>query len=103
MSSLGALFRPSSVAVIGASQGITATGAPKLGTAALKNLIEHGFSGAIHPVNPREPELFGRRAWPSVASIDGPVDLAIIVVPASACLDALRQCADKGIRAAIVM
>lgn len=103
MTHLDALFKPKSVAVIGASQGTTATGSPKLGTAAMKNLIDHGFVGAIHPVNPRESELFGRRAWPSVTAIEGPVDLAILLLPAAGCIDAMHECAAKGVKAAIVM
>ena len=71
---------------MGASQGTTPTGAPKLGTAAMKNLVEHGFAGAIYPVNPKETELFGRRCWPSVAAIEGEVDVALLVVPAEACV-----------------
>lgn len=100
---LDALFRPRSVAVVGASQGMTPTGAPKLGTAAMKNLVEHGFAGPIYPVNPKETELFGRRCWPSVAAIEGEVDVALLVVPAEACLAAMRQCAAKGVKAVIVM
>jgi acyl-CoA synthetase (NDP forming) len=103
MADLQPLFHPRSVAVVGASRGLTATGAPKLGTAAMKNLVEHGFAGAIHPVNPKEGELFGRRCVARVADIQGPVDCAVIVVPASACVEAMRDCAAKGVRAAIVM
>lgn len=103
MSPLDALFKPRSVAVVGASRGSTATGAPKLGTAAMKNLLEHGFAGAVHPVNPNETELFGRRCVASVREIDGAVDVALLVVPAEACLGALRDCAAKGVKAAIVM
>ncbi len=103
MDALHALFRPRSVAVVGASRGLTATGAPKLGTAAMKNLVEHGFTGAIHPVNPRETEIMGRRCVPTVAAIAGEVDVAVIVVPAEACIAALRDCAAKGVKAAIVM
>jgi acyl-CoA synthetase (NDP forming) len=103
MSALDALFRPRHVAVVGASRGMTATGAPKLGTAAMKNLLEHGFAGAVHPVNPRESELFGRRCVPNVRAIEGEVDVALLVVPAAACAEALRDCAAKGVKAAIVM
>ncbi len=103
MADLQPLFQPRSVAVVGASRGVTATGAPKLGTAAMKNLLDHGFAGALYPVNPKETELFGRRCVPRVADIEGPVDCAVIVVPASACVDAMRDCAAKGVRAAIVM
>lgn len=103
MTSLDALFRPGSVAVVGASQGMTPTGAPKLGTAAMMNLIEHGYAGTIFPVNPKESELFGRRCWPSLLAIDGEIDCAILVVPAEACVQAMRDCAVKGVKAAIVM
>ncbi len=103
MKPLDALFKPRSVAVIGASRGETSTGAPKLGTAAMRNLLEHGFRGAVHPVNPRESELFGRRCVARVSEIEGDVDVALLVVPAEACLEALRDCAAKGVRAAIVM
>ncbi|MFN5164629.1 MAG: acetate--CoA ligase family protein [Pseudomonadota bacterium] len=103
MKPLDVLFRPRSVAVVGASRGETATGAPKLGTAAMRNLIEHGFEGVIHPVNPKERELFGRRCVARVGDIDGEVDVALLVVPAEACVEALRDCAAKGVKAAIVM
>jgi len=103
MDSLNALFRPRTVAVVGASRGMTPTGAPKLGTAAMKNLVEHGFAGAVHPVNPKESELFGHRCVAQVSDIEGEVDAAIIVVPAAACVQALRDCAGKGVKAAIVM
>jgi acyl-CoA synthetase (NDP forming) len=100
---LAALFAPKSVAVVGASKGTSATGAPKLGTAAMANLVGHGFAGAIHPVNPKESELFGRRCVPSLAAIDGPVDVAILLVAAERCVEAMRECAAKGVKAAIVM
>ncbi|HYF17246.1 MAG TPA: CoA-binding protein [Ramlibacter sp.] len=103
MNDLAALFKPRSVAVVGASRVMTPTGAPKLGTAAMKNLVEHGFEGAIHPVNPKETELFGRRCVGRVSDIEGPVDCALLVVPASACVEAMRDCAAKGVKAAIVM
>lgn len=103
MGGLDALFKPRSVAVIGASRGDTATGAPKLGAAAMRNLVEHGFAGRIHPVNPREREILGHRVVGSVLDIDGAVDVAVILVPAAACVDALRDCAAKGVKAAIVM
>ena len=103
MSVLDQLFRPRSVAVVGASRGLTPTGAPKLGTAAMKNLVEHGYSGAIYPVNPKETELFGYHCWPSVAAIEGEVDVALLIIPAEGCPKAMRECAAKGVKAVIVM
>jgi len=83
---LEALFTPRSVAVIGATEGASATGAPRLGAAALAHLIEHRFTGPIHPVNPRRSEVMGRRAFPDIAAVPGPVDLAMILLPAEDCI-----------------
>src|SRR3546814_7570901 len=99
---LAPLLRPRSVAVIGASKGRTATGGPKLGAATLGYLIDHGFPGDIHPVNPKETELRGRRCYPNVRDIPGEVDLALFVIPAEACIAAMADCAAKGVRAAVV-
>lgn len=100
--SLHALFHPRSVAVVGASEGVTPTGAPKLGTAALQHLLEHRFPGAIHPVNPRGGTLMGLPTHASLRDIPGEVDLALLVVPAEACLPALEDCAAKGVKGAVV-
>ncbi|MCP5367478.1 MAG: CoA-binding protein [Hyphomicrobiales bacterium] len=102
MTTLEPLFHPKSIAVIGASAGVSATGAPKMGAAALNHLVDHGFPGAVHPVNPRHRELAGRPCYPRVGDIPGPVDLALILLPAADCVAALRDCAAKGVRAAIV-
>lgn len=99
---LDGLLRPRSVAVIGASDGVTAGAAVKMGTAAIKYVIDHGFPGPIYPVNPRRDEVMGRPCYASVDDIPGEVDLAIIVLPAAACVTAMQQCADKGVRAAVV-
>jgi acyl-CoA synthetase (NDP forming) len=100
--SLDPLFRPRSIAVIGASEGTSATGAPKMGTSALRHLIEHRFPGRIYPVNPKGGTLMGLRAYASVQSIPNPVDLALIVVPLEACLQAVDDCIEKGVKGAIV-
>ncbi len=103
MSALEPLFRPRAVAVIGASRGDSADGSPKLGAAAIRHLVEHGFAGEVHPVNPKEREILGRRCYASVKEVPGPLDLAILVLPAHACVAAMQECAEKGVRAAIVM
>jgi acetate---CoA ligase (ADP-forming) len=100
---LDALFRPSSVAVIGASKATSADGSPKLGAAAITYLVEHGFPGAIYPVNPKEADILGHRCHASIREVPGPVDLAVLVLPAEACVAAMRECGEKGVRAAIVM
>jgi acetyltransferase len=91
-------FRPSSVAVIGASRD-----PEKLGYAVLANLKEGGFSGALYPVNPKADEILGLRAYPTVLDIPGPVDLAVIVIPYPLVPGALQQCGEKGIPAVVVI
>lgn len=91
-------FRPSSVAVIGASRD-----PEKLGYAVLANLKEGGFPGALYPVNPKADEILGLRAYPSVLDIPGPVDLAVIVIPYPLVPAALEQCGQKGIPAAVII
>lgn len=103
MSDLAALFRPRSVAVIGASNGVAADGSRKLGAAAFAHLVEHGFGGPVYPVNPREREIMGQRCYASIGAAPDSVDLALIVLPAAACVDAIRECGAKGVKAAIVM
>ncbi|HEY7072862.1 MAG TPA: acetate--CoA ligase family protein [Acidimicrobiales bacterium] len=90
-----ALFRPSSIAVVGASAG-----AGKAGNAMVRSLL--GFPGRLHLVNPRGGEIEGRTAVPSLAAIGEPVDLAVLVVRAGAVPAALEECGRAGVRAAIV-
>ena len=97
-SDLGALFEPRSVALIGASadpQSISAR--------PLRLLREHGFGGAVYPVNPRYTELSGLRVYPSIASVPERVDLAVVVVPAAVVERVLEECAAAGVRCALVI
>lgn len=90
--SLDALFRPRSVAVIGASR--------KRGSISgeiFHNLLSSGFPGPIYPVNPAAPSVQSVRAYASVKEIPGEVDLAVIVVPQRLALAAVEDCAEKGI------
>ncbi|QBI21953.1 hypothetical protein ER308_07520 [Egibacter rhizosphaerae] len=95
---VAALLDPRSVAVVGAS-----TNPLKRGYQAIRTLLSDGFPGSIYPVNPRETEVLGLPAYPSVTSIDGSVDLALIVTPASAVAGLLRECGRKGVGAAVVI
>jgi acetyltransferase len=93
-------FEPSSVAVIGASRD-----PDKLGYAVLKNLVEGGYAerGTVYPINPKAEEILGRRAHASVLDVPESIDLAVIVIPYPYVPEALRECGQKGIPAAIVI
>ncbi|MDP3135963.1 MAG: acetate--CoA ligase family protein, partial [Burkholderiaceae bacterium] len=94
---LDALFAPTSVAVIGASDDAT-----RIGGRPLRYLIEAGFPGKVYPVNPRRTEVQGLRAYPDVGAIEGPVDLAIVIVSAEQSVGAVQACAAKGVRSVII-
>jgi acetate---CoA ligase (ADP-forming) len=91
-------FDPRSVAVIGASRDPS-----KVGGSVVANLRAAGFEGRIVPVNPRADVVQGLPATPSLLSVDGPVDLAVIAVAAPAVLPALKECVAKGVGGAVVI
>ncbi len=95
---LEAFFRPSSVAVIGASRD-----PEKLGYAVLSNLKDAGFPGQLYPINPQADEILGLRAYASVLDVPGPVDLAVLVIPYPRVPPALEECGKKGVPAAVVI
>jgi acetyl coenzyme A synthetase (ADP forming)-like protein len=90
-------FNPRGVAVIGASREPT-----KLGYGLARNLVMSGYQGAIHFVNPKGDELFGRPIYATIAAVPDPVDLAVLLVAPQFALDTLRQCGQRGIRAVIL-
>lgn len=96
------MFHPRSVAVIGASKGVSATGTVKMGTAALQYLVQHGFNGKIYAINPKEKELMGLKCYPRINDVPDEIDLACLVIPATSCVNALRDCAEKGVKAAVI-
>jgi len=96
--SLQALFCPQSVAVIGAS-----TAPEKLGYQIFKNILDAGFPGTVHPINPKATEILGRRCYPSIEAIPDQVDLATIIIPAPFVADTIRQCSKRGVKGAIVI
>ena len=96
--SLDVLFRPRSVAVVGASRRPQA-----IGHQIFKNLLDAGFQGPVYPVNPGAESIRSVRAYPSLASIGAPVDLAVICVPAARALDAIREAGEAGVKGLIVI
>lgn len=95
--SLQALFAPASVAIVGASKR---TG--NLFARPLHYLLRHGYKGAIYLVNPKYDEISGRPVFPDVTAIGEPVDLALLLVPATAVVDQLAALGGIGASAAIV-
>jgi acetyl coenzyme A synthetase (ADP forming)-like protein len=96
--SLDAIFRPQSIAVIGASRERGGVGREILG-----NLVKYEFKGAVYPVNPRANTVLSMKCFPSLSAIPDPVDLAIIVVPARVVPQIMEECGRKGVRGAIII
>ena len=97
-SSMDALFRPRSVAVIGASRRRNT-----IGREILRNLVEFGFNGPVYPVNPTAVSVNSMRAYPDLEAIPGPVDLAIVTVPRDLVLDVVDDCGRKGVRGIVTI
>lgn len=97
-SALRALFRPSSVAVVGASADPTKTGGRPV-----NYLLKHGFEGSIYPINPKVEEISGLRCYASVADLPEAPDAAIVLLGAERAHVAVRQLAERGTKLAIVL
>jgi acyl-CoA synthetase (NDP forming) len=98
LASLTPIFKPQSVAVIGAS---TAPG--KLGHDILANLKNGGFPGPLYPINPKADKILGLTAYKAITDTPAPPELAVVVIPAKIVAPTLEQCAAKGVKAAIVI
>jgi len=90
---LATFFEPKSVAVIGAS---SVPGKP--GHEVIRNILANGYTGKLYLVNPKGGQILGIPVQPSIASLPAGVDLAIIILPAEASPQALRDCALNGIK-----
>lgn len=90
-------FRPSTVAIVGASPQ---RGSPR--NTLLRVLRKHGFAGRIYPVSPTHAEIEGLTAYKSVLELPEVPDVALVITPASTVPDIIRECGLKGIRNAIV-
>ncbi len=98
MSELHRLLRPRSVAVVGASADPSKTTGRPIGY-----LLRHGFGGEVWPVNPRVAELSGLRCYPDIASLPGGPDVAIVLLGPERAGQAVRELAERGTGAAIVL
>ena len=95
---LDAIFQPRSIAVIGATekQG-------SVGRTILWNLLSSPFGGTVYPVNPTRSAVLGVKAYPSIDAIGEPVDLAVIVTPASTAPGLVEACGEAGVRGIIII
>src|SRR5688572_8909399 len=95
---LDAVLKPASIAVIGASRQ-PAT----MGNQIVSNLVAHGFTGPVYPVNPRATAVNSMHAWPNLASVPTPVDCAIVCVPREYVNDVAEECGAQGVKGLVVI
>ena len=98
VNALKLFFEPRGVAVIGASRQ-----RGTIGGEILHNLLSYGFKGAVYPVNPAASVIENVKCYPTIETVPGPVDLAVIVVPAAHVVDVAAACARKGVKALVVI
>jgi len=98
MNPLKGFLEPDSIAILGASQKPRSISA-----LTIESLLGVGYEGKIYLVNPKGGELFGLKVYSNLMEIEDPVDLAIILLPPSTVIDAVKICGQKGIRSVIVV
>src|ERR1700691_5623930 len=95
---LDVFFAPKTVAVIGATETVGT-----VGRTILWNLVGSPFGGTVFPVNPKRPSVLGIKAYKHISEPPEPVDLAVIVTPAVTVPGIVHDCAEEGVKAAIVI
>ncbi len=92
------LFEPRGVAVIGASHDQS-----KIGHKLVRNISLSGYKGKIYPVNPEGGEILGHKVCKNIEEVEGAADIACIVVPAKYVFEAIKSCASKGVKFAVII
>jgi len=91
------LFNPTSVAVVGATNNLN-----KWGFLTFNSAL-NGFRGPVYPVNNKESEVLGHKAFARLTDIPGPVDLVVFVIPAPAVASVMADCVTKGVKAGVII
>jgi acetyltransferase len=97
-SSLDPIFKPQSVAVVGASAS-----PGSVGSILMRNLMENPFGGVVYPVNPKRKAVHGVLCYPSLKDVPEAVDLAVIATPAVTVPGVVNECVDSGVKGAIII
>jgi acyl-CoA synthetase (NDP forming) len=92
------LWHPRRVAMVGATNSMM-----KWGFIILSRMLNEGFEGEVYPVNPRDHVILGKKAYKSINDVPVPVDVAVVVTPAPIVPAVLKECAEKGVPAAVVI
>lgn len=97
-STISELLHPRNVAIVGASGD-----EQKWGGRLLRYMINHRIEGELYPVNPRGEKLMGIQSYPSVSDCPGPVDMAILLLPSTRVMAAVKDCVNAGVKLAVII
>ena len=98
MRDLDAIFSPTSVAVVGAS-----TTPGKVGHDIFVNILKGGYQGTLYPVNPSAKAVASVKAYPTITDIPDPLDLAMIILPPKASVQAVKDAIAKGVKGIVIV
>ena len=96
--SLRTVLNPKSIAVIGASENEN-----KIGGRPLLYLSRHGYQGKVYPINPKRAEIQGFKAYPALTEVPAAPEAAIVALAGDAAIEAVEQCATRGVKTTVVM
>ena len=97
-SQLDGIFKPKSIAVVGAS-----TRPGTVGNDMLRNLLFHGYQGCVYPINPKAEHIMGVHCYASLAEVPTDVDLAVLIVPAKAVLGIIDEAKAKNVKGMVII
>ena len=96
--SMARLLKPRSIAVVGASRR-----PGSIGYELVRNLVVGGFTGPVYPVNPHAGSVASLPCWPTVDAVPGPIDLAVVAVPAPAVAEVVADCGAHGVEGLVLI
>ncbi len=94
---LDSLFKPRSIAIIGASSKELS-----IGNVIIKNLVHYNYTGKIYPINLKESEIRNIKAYPTIFDVPDEIDLAHIIIPSKFVPQIIEDCGKKGIKSVII-
>lgn len=95
---ISAALNPASIAIIGASEN-----PDKIGGRPIKYMKAHGYRGVIYPINPARAEIQGLRSYPDIPNLPVVPEMAIICVPGQLAVDAVEECARRGVHICVII
>ena len=98
MNPLNRIFKPQTVAVIGASNN-----EGSVGYALISNMIGSGFKGTVYPINYKNKSIYGVRSYAKLSDTRDEIDLAIIATPSATVPELVKECGEYGVGGIVII